>query len=444
MAEAQADDPRPAEGRAASRRPAPFLDASVRERWNDYGIGLLLQGDLKGAEAAFLKVTRMEPALRRRLGERRPGAAHRGQPRGRRGGAAARRSSSTPVSPRPTSSSAPTLKQSGRYDEALEHLRRAAALYPRDRVVRNQIGRVLFLKRQYREAIAELRQVLAIDPEDLQAHYNLMLSYQGVGDSEMAKRHEALYRRFKADESAQTITGPYRQLHPHDNNERQAVHEHASGLGGGPRYGPPRGRRERGASDEPRRRCARRSSLLLPRPRRRAPPRAQAGAGIQFADGTAARRHRLPPQLGRLREEVPAGDDGLGPRRSSTTTTTAGSTSSSPTGRRWPGRPGPADLLRALPQQPGRHVHRRHAGGRPRARDVRDRRRPRPTTTTTAGRTSTSPRSAATTSSATWATGRSPTSPRSRARRGRAPSARARCSSTTTGTGSSTSWSPTT
>src|SRR5207249_10585565 len=26
----------------------PFLDKSVRERWNDYGIGLLLQGDLKG------------------------------------------------------------------------------------------------------------------------------------------------------------------------------------------------------------------------------------------------------------------------------------------------------------------------------------------------------------------------------------------------------------
>jgi len=32
--------------------------------------------------------------------------------------------------------------------------------------------------------------------------------------------------RFKADESAQAITGPYRQLHPDDNNERQAIHEH--------------------------------------------------------------------------------------------------------------------------------------------------------------------------------------------------------------------------
>jgi tetratricopeptide (TPR) repeat protein len=90
---------------------------------------------------------------------------------------------------------------------------------------------VLFLKRQYREAIAELKRVLAIDPEDLQAHYNLMLSYQGAGDGEMAKKHEALYRRFKADEASQEITGPYRRLHPHDNNERQAVHEHRSALG---------------------------------------------------------------------------------------------------------------------------------------------------------------------------------------------------------------------
>ena len=32
-----------------------------RERWNDWGIGLLLQGDLKGAEYAFQKVTEAEP-----------------------------------------------------------------------------------------------------------------------------------------------------------------------------------------------------------------------------------------------------------------------------------------------------------------------------------------------------------------------------------------------
>ena len=35
--------------------------ANARERWNDYGIGLLLQGDLKAAQIAFSKVTEIEP-----------------------------------------------------------------------------------------------------------------------------------------------------------------------------------------------------------------------------------------------------------------------------------------------------------------------------------------------------------------------------------------------
>jgi tetratricopeptide (TPR) repeat protein len=206
---------------------APLLDKSVRERWNDYGIGLLLQGDLKGAEAAFLKVTRMEPdyadgwvnVARARIQEGNMEAAEESLRK------------ALEVNPTLAKSHfflATAIKSMGRYDEALEHLRQASAQYPRDRVVVNQIGRILFLKRQYGEAIAEFEKVLGIDPEDLQAHYNLMLCYQGQGNSEMAAREQTLYKRFKADESAQFITGPYRKLHPADNNERQQIHEHVS------------------------------------------------------------------------------------------------------------------------------------------------------------------------------------------------------------------------
>jgi hypothetical protein len=35
-----------------------------------------------------------------------------------------------------------------------------------------------------------------------------------------------LYTRFKADEAAQAITGPYRLKAPEDNNERQPIHQH--------------------------------------------------------------------------------------------------------------------------------------------------------------------------------------------------------------------------
>ena len=206
--------------------PKPFLDKSVRERWNDYGIGLLLQGDLKGAEATFSKVTEMEPGYA-------DGWVNVGRARVQEGNMAG----AEEVLKQALAVDAGlakthffmglAVKALGRYDEALGHFRAAAAKYPKDRVVANQIGRVLFLKRQYQEAIVELKKVLAIDPEDLQAHYNLMLAYQGLGDAASAKREQALYERFKIDEASQFITGPYRQLHPHDNNERQAIHEHA-------------------------------------------------------------------------------------------------------------------------------------------------------------------------------------------------------------------------
>jgi hypothetical protein len=64
----------------------------------------------------------------------------------------------------------------------------------------------------------------------LQAHYNLMLCYQGLGDDKNADIHRKLYMRFKADESAQAITGTYRQKHPEDNNERQTIHEHPNAV----------------------------------------------------------------------------------------------------------------------------------------------------------------------------------------------------------------------
>jgi hypothetical protein len=53
-----------------------------------------------------------------------------------------------------------------------------------------------------------------------------MLCYRGLGETESARREEQLYLRFKADEASQAITGPFRQLNPADNDERQAVHVH--------------------------------------------------------------------------------------------------------------------------------------------------------------------------------------------------------------------------
>jgi len=218
--------------------PVPKVAAGkeVRERWNDYGIGLLLQGDLRGAEAVFLKVTEMDPAYA-------DGFVNVARCRIQMGdNAGAQEVLHQAIKLEPSLAKShyfygQTLKILGRYDDALTHLRQAEARFPRDRAVLNEIGRVLFLQRRYDESVAALRRVLEVDPEDLQAHYNLMLAYRGAGKIDGAQREQALYERFKADEASQAITGHYRRQNPEDNNERQRIHEHGPAVG--PSYRPP-------------------------------------------------------------------------------------------------------------------------------------------------------------------------------------------------------------
>jgi tetratricopeptide (TPR) repeat protein len=198
-----------------------------RERWNDYGIGLLRQGDLRGAQRAFEKVTLLEPDYVDGWVNLGRVALAEGD-LDRAGEVMARALELEPELARAHHFLGVAAKELGEYDKALEHLAVAARQYPRDRVVRNQIGVVHFRKRDYPAAVAELEKVLEIDPEDLMAHYTLMLAYRGLGELERSRHHQALYERFKADEASQILTGEYRKSHPHDNNERQPIHEHVS------------------------------------------------------------------------------------------------------------------------------------------------------------------------------------------------------------------------
>jgi Tfp pilus assembly protein PilF len=212
---------------APAPQPSTQLVKEDWQRWNDYGIGLLLQGDLKAAQAAFEKVTVTDP-------QNPDGWVNIGRAALQEGDLARARivlEKALAISPKLARTNffyGSLLKATGEYGQAADHFQNALAQYPRDRVVLNNLGRILFLERKYPDAIKVLQQVLAVDPEDLQAHYNLMLCYSGLGDEKMAKEHQARYLRFKADEASQAITGPYRQLNPEDNNERQSIHEHIS------------------------------------------------------------------------------------------------------------------------------------------------------------------------------------------------------------------------
>lgn len=194
-------------------------------RWNDYGIGLFLQGDLKAASYAFQKVADLAadkpdgplnlarcklqegdlPAAKVALAEserRRPGWGKTQIFR------------------------ALVSKEEGRLDDALADLDRVLVKFPKDRFVLNQKARILYLAGRYAEALAPIDKVLASDGEDLAAHYNAMLCLKALGRTEEAALEEKWYRFFKDDESARALLADYRIAHPFDNRESLPVHVH--------------------------------------------------------------------------------------------------------------------------------------------------------------------------------------------------------------------------
>jgi len=206
----------------------PVVRKQDRERWNDWGIGLLLQGDLKAGEYAFQRVTEAEPGYA-------DGWLNLGRALIQEGETEAARplvEKALALQPNLARSHffmAMIQKAAGDYEGALRSLNETVRQYPRDRVAQNQIGRILFFQRRFAEAIAVFQKTLDVDPEDVQAHYNLMLCYKGLSRAEEAEREEKLFRRFKADEASQALTAKLRQLSPEDNNERQPIHDHVSG-----------------------------------------------------------------------------------------------------------------------------------------------------------------------------------------------------------------------
>ncbi len=118
----------------------PVVRREDRERWNDWGIGLLLQGDLKGAEYAFQKVTEAEPGyadgwlnVARALvqeGETDAAKPYIARALADQSDAWAASTTSRRWSGRPTAITTARSRRCGT----------AAAQYPRDRVVLDQIG----------------------------------------------------------------------------------------------------------------------------------------------------------------------------------------------------------------------------------------------------------------------------------------------------------------
>lgn len=195
------------------------------ERWNDYGIGLFLEGDTRGAQAAFEQVAALAPGSPEGPVNQARALIEEGQ-LDRATAVLDEAERRDPGNLKAAYFRGEVYKAGGRYDEALAAWARVYAAYPQDRVLLLGMGRVHYLAGRYEEALAWYDRVLAIDPEDLGGLYNRMLTLGALGRDEAFAEARARYEYHKEDEDAMAVAAHYRRRHPAANRESQPRHAH--------------------------------------------------------------------------------------------------------------------------------------------------------------------------------------------------------------------------
>lgn len=207
----------------AADPPEPAQDDA--HRWTHYGVGLALQGDLRGAADAFRTVVALtpeDPQAWANLGRLLVvgGTFEEGRQ------ALRRALELEPGLPRAHHFLGLAARNEAELDGALEHFRTAEAAYPRDPLILRQLATTHLQRGDFAAAAATLEELLDVDPHDALAHFNLVRAARGLGDAERAERHQALFERYRVDETAERHVLRYLADRPHDNRERQRIHEH--------------------------------------------------------------------------------------------------------------------------------------------------------------------------------------------------------------------------
>ena len=206
---------------------------ALTERWNDYGIGLLREGDsgsgkgeLRQAEQAFREVESLGEgygALNLARVYFKEGRLSDAATALVRAGKAAK-----PAVPWTVAwYSALIDRQNGHLEEAIATLesiadnrfnlaRQRGYDFSRDTRLLNELGRALYERArqlrgerhqqdrniQLKRARGWFDRTLVIDPEDAAAHFNLALVYAQQGNTELADHHRTLHEQFRRDDSA--------------------------------------------------------------------------------------------------------------------------------------------------------------------------------------------------------------------------------------------------
>lgn len=194
-------------------------------RYNDYGIAMLRQKNLAASLRAFEKVTELLPGYA-------DGFVNVSRVLIKKGEFEKAKNQLdialelTPGWPKAKYFKALIAKMEGYYDEAIILFEAVRQTNPNDRVLLKQFGQTHYFAENWTHAQSLYNDVLRIDPEDADAHYNLMLINRNLGDMGQSKYHSEKYLKYKPDEQARSISQIARLKFPHANIEAQPVHSH--------------------------------------------------------------------------------------------------------------------------------------------------------------------------------------------------------------------------
>ncbi|MEP7117406.1 MAG: tetratricopeptide repeat protein, partial [Acidobacteriota bacterium] len=223
------------------------------ERWNDYGIGLLLEGnagsdkgELRQAEAAFTEVER----LGRPEGALNLARVYHKEGRLDEAAQALRRAATAGAVPWTVAwMNGLVNKENGHLDDAIADFTavldaRSPALtergfdFSRDYEVLNELGQAQFERAKQergpgraaaravrlRDAAASFERTLASDAENVTAHYALSLILGELGDQAGAATHREAHLRYTADEQSRSrAIAQHRAANPAANHAAPAV-----------------------------------------------------------------------------------------------------------------------------------------------------------------------------------------------------------------------------
>jgi len=230
--------------------PSPIKDEW--QRWNDYGIGLFLEGkkgELRQSEEVFKKVAAMgrfdghiNLARLYQLDGRLDEATEM------LNAASASQAADLPIWTINWLKGSVNSQQ-GHLTDAIEnyrsvltdrsHLMKERGYdFSKDYRVINDLAKTIFeqskrlrgesQKEQQRQLREEARdyylRTLEFDSEDVAAHFGLSLIYEALGEKELAEQHRALHERYKPDDNAgDEAVAIARERYPHANAAAEAV-----------------------------------------------------------------------------------------------------------------------------------------------------------------------------------------------------------------------------